>query len=246
MTTPGNHSILANYSPPNSLLVDFGTIDPEALAFRAVLPAKYQAILSNHRAHREALAGDGQREDRERKAEGFISEVLSAAERQREIDSNPVSLSINGEDFEIEQGDLRKIMEKRLRELREQRDQMIRSGSGAAEIDAMDDLIERYETTTGKLGEGKADESTVRDVQDLMERDPELANLIKENRDTGIDESLSAGATRTSFAAEQFGEGMAAPPLRSAFADGGSAPSEAPGIESGNPSLDTTFEKFGL
>lgn len=99
--------------------------------------------------------------------------------RQQEIDSNRLKLNIGGEDVDISQGDLREIMEKRAKDLREQRDQMARSGASASELERMDNLLDQYDTLNGELKDGKADDITLEAVQELAKQDPALAAEIK-------------------------------------------------------------------
>jgi hypothetical protein len=72
-----------------------------------------------------------------------VSET-ARARRQHEIDSNVVEMQIDGKAVRIAQGDLRGILEKRIRELKVERDRLSKSGDKAG-LRKTDDMIRKYE-----------------------------------------------------------------------------------------------------
>jgi hypothetical protein len=74
--------------------------------------------------------------------------ATARARRQHEIDSNVLNLKIDGEHVEITQGDLRRIMEKRVIDLKQERARLLQAGDAAA-IRRNEELTRKYEREKG-------------------------------------------------------------------------------------------------
>ncbi len=76
------------------------------------------------------------------------------ARRQREIDANMVKIDLGSGEMEIAQGDLRRLLEKRIQSLKEERARLPSSGdkAGLAKNEA---LMKKYEGQVGKKSENQ-------------------------------------------------------------------------------------------
>ncbi|MFD2257695.1 hypothetical protein ACFSSA_13510 [Luteolibacter algae] len=226
-------------------------MDPEALSFRAILPAKYQFLVASYRTRQDQLEIDESGFPKKREAEILADTMLSSIQRQQEIDAHRLSLQVNGQNLDITQGELRRIMEKRLEELREIRESMIQGGAGSAEISALDETIQKYDETIDDLADGRADATVEEAVQELIEADPGFAEMLENHSNPSVEKTSSVEIPRTSFAAEQFGdETMQTFSLSDAFSRGGELP-EQPSTEINQPGfddrpLDQSLEKLGF
>lgn len=245
--------ILANYAPLDEMEQAVGTMNLDALAFRAMIPAKFQAMLASYRRHQADLAESDTENSKSRTADKYAHTMLRASEIQQQIDSNRLQLSVGGKAIDIEQGELRQIMEQRLERLKERRALMVEGGASDGDIAALDDLIADYEPLIDDLKDSKADEATIDAIEDLLEKDPELARQLEADQDYAAEQSMSAGNVATSFSAEHFEEGgMVAPSLTAAFAQGGSitptsdVPENAPQPDDSGQKLNNTLESFGF
>ncbi len=244
-------NILRGYSSPSSV-VDGGAVDLNTLAFKIMIPEKYLVQLAASRPY-HTLNMRRQEEETEKRGNDIAAMGSAfAAEQQRQIDSNSLTLNINGLNVGIEQGDLRKIMSERLDELKDKKDHLEQSGAHPSAIMAVSSLIEDYEVLIPELRDAKADEKTVEALQNLIEKDPELATQIMEHSKNSADTEYSSEQTRTSFAAEHFDEGgISAPSLKAVFQresapDGHSKPSVDTSSQSPDRALENTFDSFGI
>jgi hypothetical protein len=158
---------------------------------------------------------------------------------------------VNGQNLDITQGELRRIMEKRLEELREMRESMIQGGAGSSEISVLDETIQKYDETIEDLADGRADTTTEDAIQELIEADPVLAEMLDNHSNPYAEKEFSASIPRTSLAAEQFGDDtMQTFSLSAAFSRGGELPIQ-PSTEINQPvfddrPLDQSLEKLGF
>lgn len=185
-------------SEDSSGMPDAAQVNLAALANMANIPARFQHLIAGLEAWRtaELLQQREQEQKRDRDLADLATDLVEA--QQREIDENRVKLNIGGEDVDISQGDLRGIMEKRARELREQRDDMARSGANARDLERMDDLIDHYDPLIEELKNDKADRVTMEAVEELAKRDPPLGARIKDFGGPEIAKGLSKSASFTS------------------------------------------------
>jgi hypothetical protein len=215
---------------------DPSRINLNALFFQASVPAKYQNLIA------PALAVQKDKLHHEQK-EKHDHETELAAVYQREIDRNILKLNIDGEEIEISQGDLRKVMQHRVHDLDEQKRALQKSGKNPEEVKRLDKLIQQYQPVIDDLQKQKADPATMQAVRDLTKQDPELKPAIKAqaalNADTG---ASMADNKRNSYAAQFFQEQtIAAQPLKEAFAKG--AAPVAPATEPPPPAAPVAVER---
>jgi hypothetical protein len=79
----GNNSSLGNYSPPVAMAPGLEGMDPEALSFRAVLPAKYQFLVTSYRTRQDQLDIKDSGSPEKRESEFFSDTMLSSIQRQQ-------------------------------------------------------------------------------------------------------------------------------------------------------------------
>jgi hypothetical protein len=204
-------------------------VNLDALANMANVPARFQHLVAGLEAWRNA-ALEQERDESKKRDRDFADMAAEMAQiRQQEIDSNRLKLNIGGEDVDISQGDLREIMEKRAKDLREQRDQMARSGASASELERMDNLLDQYDTLNGELKDGKVDSVTMEAIEELSKQDRglEAAILNRNNRSNDI------ASPRASFASEALGVGsVPGSALKDAFSRSASPEAENAPTES--------------
>ena len=219
-------------APADMSADDPSNINLNALFFRASVPAKYQALVAPALAIQKEKLQQDQKEKHEHETE------LSAV-YQREIDRNILKFSIDGEDIEISQSDLRKSMQARVEVLEERRQALERSGKNPEESKRLGKLIQQYHPMIDDLENQKADAGTSENVKDLMKEDPEWTATLKTDNTANLVMN-STTDKRTSFSAQAFDDGtIVAPSLKAAFAKG-TTPDVQPQPEEQPPALNKT------
>ena len=226
-------------------------ISLSALATMTFIPPEYQALVENSVAfqvlknHQEERS---KREERERKHAADLAML-----HQLEIDNNVLHLSVNGQELDISQGDLRKAMKQRVEELEEERKQLLKKGGDPKELRRINNLLDEYEPVIDDLQNHKADPSTMNAVQDLLKKDPPLAvriqsqwndnahitadkTISKENALTSTDPSTNAPTNL--ILKDQFAKG-ASPQIQT------SAPTTSQ-LENRLRKLDSTVQGLGI
>ena len=190
-----------------------------SLAFAAFIPPEYEALLANSAAFQAVQAKREEKEKRAKEEDEKEQKAERDALYQMEIDRNILKLNIDGQEVDISQGDLRKIMKTRLDTLEEQRDDLQHSGRNPNELHRLDNLIAEYQPVIVDLQKHKADAKTMAGVQNLMRQDPELAAEVKKQQQHAPSENQTANAERKSYAAQHLeAGGITAPPLIAVFA----------------------------
>ena len=229
-------------------LRETSAVSIDSLAFQTNVPSKFQGLVANSAA---ALSARLQSEERRGRDHDGLSRAFDmAASFQRQIDSNVVTLQIDGQELRISQGDLRKAMDDRLLALKERKKQLDQAGGNSEERKRLGTLIDEYEPVIKSLKDRKADAQTMSAVQDLLKKDPPLGAEIKRYQ-VGT-QLLPTADSRASFSSEFFGDGIKAPSLTTAFA---AAASPAPepvqadpsiGLETRKQNLETGIQSLGL
>ena len=221
----------------------------ESLAFMTNVPPEYEALVANSFASQaiRAQRDEKTKEDEQEKK----SAVELAAEYQRELDENMLSLNIDGEDIQISQGDLRKAMQKRVEELEEQKKELEKNGGSPEQISKVEGLIGDYNSATTDSENKPLDPKA---VQHLIEEDPTWAEELKNKPPASQSaENVVSGNRRSSFSDDAFnGDGIAAAPLKPVFANSASpnppptAPIPAPTLEKQQQNLNNALQSAGL
>lgn len=213
-------------SARSGMPADFSTVDLNALATMGYVPAKYQALMPFIAATRDKLEHQlaNQTQDHE---DSFLRRAFqAAAEVQRQIDRNMLKLNVDGQDINISQGDLRKIMTNRLEELEKQKKTLEASGANPAALDRINHLIEEYKPAIDETKSGKANAGTMDKIHTLLHDDPTFDQRVKQHGAETINSKTIASDIvdrRTSFSAEYFDAGGAnGPTLKGTFANGAS------------------------
>jgi len=225
------------------MLRDTSEVNLESLASMANVPARFMRFLVNSPIYQQLMLQHEARDKEERNRQDRIHEFANrlAEIHQREIDNNKLTLSVNGKDIEISQGDLRKIMQRRVDELKERQLALSRSGENPEELARITNLIQAYEPVIDETKKGKADAETMADIQELMEKDPQLAAQIERHQIGHVNTKTMATETtdrRTSFSAEYFDSGtISGSSLKDKFTQGAS-PDSLPKPETEAPAID--------
>lgn len=245
----GNGVRLERYSPLAPMGAATEHISLDALAFMTTIPARYMHLLGRLPQVQNAHLHDLKMREREREFADNLADLVRLSQHQ--IDSNMLTLKVGGKDIQISQGELRRIMEKRVEALKERRDQLAHSGGDPKEIARLDNLIERYEPVIETTGEGMAKTGTMDEIDGLLEDDPEFKEQVERDHHP---KAPVVSDRRTSFSASEFDQGgIVALPLSAAFARSATpdkapqpAPVGAPEFEQRRQNLDNTFQSLGL
>lgn len=216
--------------PPAVQPVDFSEMSLDALSFMANIPPQYQALVAAVIAQRAEEEKFRAREKRDKEEE--LDRLLSGMRqtRQQEIDRNLLAFEIGGKEVTISQGDLRRIMQARMEELRERRERLAHEGGNAEEIRRIDRLLGRYEPAVDRLKEREADAGTIAEVKDLAEKDPPFGEHFQVLANDRVHvTAMSGNDRRISYAAAYLDEDAAGSPrLKDQFAKSASSPISNP------------------
>lgn len=240
------HEGLARYP---GLPDDLSRINLNAVSFMANVPARLLPLMAGVIGQRadETKIRAAQTEKETEDARKFSAEL--SRERQREIDRHVLSFSIDGENIEISQGDLRKIMKSRMEALEKERRELLRTGRDPERVNRIEDLLGRYKPTVARCETAVADTGTMREMRRLMTDDPQFMAEMKQWQTSHV----QSAERRTSFSNAFFNaDAGTSSPLKAAFTRGASPASEAsapaptPEFERRQANVKNNLEALGL
>jgi hypothetical protein len=209
----------------------------ESLAFMTNVPPEYQDLVAST-ATSQAMRAERDEETKEEDQEEKSSAEYAAA-YQRQIDENMLSFNIDGEDVQISQGDLQKIMKNRVKELEQQKQDLLRNGGSTQQVQRIDNLLNEYNPVIQENGAKPADAGSMNDIKKLMADDPDLNTEMRQKTESLANKNPVAGNARTSFSSEfSDGGGISAKPLTPTFTQSAS-PAATPPAPTPSPTIQT-------